>query len=364
MKKERACILVVLIAGIGDLVLASKSLRALRNGFPEANIHLLTSSAAFPIAKNYTYIDKVWAFPIRELRKSRYKILQVLRLIKQLRKYRFSTIINLYRVTSVWGALKMGLLFLLLKGKKKVGHGYKGFGLFLSDKADEHIFQGRHFADAMEEIAQLAGGIPDSNGIEVFWGKGAEEKCRQLFSNTGRSEKIILGVNPGGDRMSRRWNPDYYATVANRLKKRFHAKIVLLGGPSEDKIAPQIQGKIDGEVLNLAGQLTLNELVYVISQCDLLLTNDSGPMHIAAALKIPLVAIFGPESPVLFGPHTSEDLYRIVFKEVDCRPCTKRKCSEPKCLDLVTPQEVFEKCVEIIESRGLGMRRKNRKPSK
>ena len=105
------------------------------------------------------------------------------------------------------------------------------------------------------------------------------------------------------------------------------------------------------KAIDLSGQLTLNDLVYIIDQMDLLVTNDSAPMHIAAAVKTPVVAIFGPEDLRLFGPYTTPDLYRIVFKDVDCRPCKKKDCKRPLCLDQITPEEVFEKCVEILKPR-------------
>ena len=91
-------ILIVLIAGIGDLVLASKSLRALRAGFPDADIHLLTSTEASSIAKNYKFLDYIWAFPIRELRHSKLYLFNILKLIMDLRRIEFFSIINLYRV--------------------------------------------------------------------------------------------------------------------------------------------------------------------------------------------------------------------------------------------------------------------------
>ena len=132
MMNKKESILIVLIAGIGDLILASKSIRAIRNGSPDDDIQLLTSTEAYPIAQNYDYLDHVWAFPIRELRKNKSHIFKVVRLIHKLRKLYFSNILNLYRVVSYRGSFKMGLLFLLIRAKQKVGHDNKGFGLFLN----------------------------------------------------------------------------------------------------------------------------------------------------------------------------------------------------------------------------------------
>ncbi len=348
-KKE--IILVVIIAGIGDLVIASRSIRAIRNRFQNAEIHLLTSSEASLIASNYPYIDRIWAFPIRGLRKRKVYIFEVLRLVKELRKIDFDIIINLYRVFSFMGAIRLGLLFMSLKAKIKFGQGHKYFGLFIDRKAPSGIFSDQHVADAMGELALLAGGILDDRGIEVYWDRAIESKWDYIFSSQNREKAKIIGINPGGARDNRRWDPKHYAWVVNKLIERFDAKIILLGGPGEENLAGKIQDMMKYKAVNLAGKLTLNDLVYVINRLNLILTNDSGPMHIAAAVKTPVVAIFGPEDPRLFGPYTTPDLYRIVFKDVDCRPCKKKDCKRPLCLDQITSEEVFEKCVEILKPR-------------
>lgn len=345
LRSDKTSILIVLIAGIGDMILASKGLRAIRQGFPNAEIHLLTSSDAAPFARNYPYLDRVWPFPIRELRTGKRSLLQILNLVNKLRRIDFTVLLNLYRVTSFRGALKMGLLFTLLKARKKVGHANKGFQVFLNVKAPANTFQDTHLAEAMLNLVSLAGGIPDEKGIEVFFSEEAEKEWEKPIS---KIEKRKIGINPGADKPHKRWKPEGYALVADRLIGRYDTEIILLGGPGEEYLADEIQRKMRHDVTNLCGKLTLDDLVYVISRLDLLITNDSGPMHIAAAVKTPVVAIFGPEDPVYTRPYTSADLYRIVHKEVDCRPCKRKKCREPRCLDLATPEEVFEKCVEIL----------------
>ena len=346
-------ILIILIAGIGDLILGSKSIRAIRNGFPDADINLVTSTEASFIAKNFGYVDHVWPFPIRELKDTRTYLFEILKLIRSLRKTHFHVVVNLYRIYSWRGTVTMGLLFALLKSTIKVGHDHKGFGIFLNKKAPAEIYKDRHFADAMMDIAQLAGGVPDNKGIAVFWDEGSEKKWQHLFLQHINPEKRRIAINPGADKPNKRWKPENYALVANWLMERFDTEIILLGGPGEENIAQEIQGRITKDVTNLSGQLTLNDLVYIISQCDLLITNDSGPMHVAAALKTPLVAIFGPETPVHTRPYTSTNLYRIAFQQVDCRPCQDPKCERPLCLELITPEEVLEKCIEMLEMQNL-----------
>ena len=345
-------ILIVLIAGIGDLILASKSIRAIRNGFPHADIHLLTSTDASSIAQNYPYVDHVWGFPIREMRKSKYYLLDVIKLLFYLRKKRFNLAVNLYRVSSRIGALKMGIIFLFLNAKVKVGHDSKGFGGVVTNKVPKATFSDLHIADAMMLLARSAGGRPDANGMEIFWDTISEEKWKYLFSAENQSpHKIDIGINAGGDRENRRWDPNNYATLADKLIEKFNAKIILLAGPGEEHISLQIHKKMKNDSIDLGGKLTVNDLTFIISKLDLLITNDSGPMHIGAATQTPLVAIFGPENPTLFHPHTSSDKYIVVYKHLDCQPCKTKKCDHISCLNDITVSEVFEATEKMLSSQ-------------
>jgi lipopolysaccharide heptosyltransferase II len=349
MKEREKNVLVIMIAGIGDLIMASKAFRALRRGYPDRCLHLLTSMEASNLAQNYSYLDHVWAFPVRQLRKSRVPMREIFGLIQALRKIDFEFALNLYRVTSWQGSFRMGLLMTSLRTQVTVGHQAMGFGFFLDKKASKGTFLNRHFTDAMMDLAKLAGGVPDDRGIEVFWEKSVEEKWATLSPKDGEEIKpLCVGINPGADRPEKRWSPENHATVADRLSELRGAKIFVFGGPGEEHLADRIEKAMKHPVTNLAGKLSLNELAYVISRLDLFVTNDSGPMHIAAAVKTPVVALFGPEDPVYTRPYTSPNLYRIVQQELDCRPCIKERCDRPICMESLKPEEVLQACIELL----------------
>jgi len=349
--------LAILIAGIGDLVLASPALRALKNGHPHSPLHLLTSLEASELAVNYPYIEKVWSFPIRQLRRTLSVYLDIFSLLVRLRRIRFHKIVNLYHVDSPPGALKMGALFSAIRSNEKIGHDRYGMGLVLHGKLPCDFYVNRHLADTMIEIARLAGGIADSGVTEVFWDKEAVGRCHDIFDETSSSlkqheKRFFIGINPGGDRTNRRWAPERYAKVGDRITAVLPTRLFIFGGPGEEEIAHRIQGQMKSEVVNLAGKLSISDLAYVISRLDLLITNDSGPMHMAAAAHTPVVAIFGPEDPLLMGPYTSPDLYRVIHKPLPCRPCQKDRCARPLCLEAITPDEVFTAALELIKERG------------
>jgi ADP-heptose:LPS heptosyltransferase len=357
MKDNENHILAVAVAGIGDLILASKAIRAIKNGAPDKTLHLLTSTEAATLARNYPFVDQVWSLPVRELRTETSQIFGVLKTLLKLREIRFDRAVNLYRVVSRRGALRMGLLFRMFRADEKVGHDSKGFGLFLHRKAEAGIFQNRHFADSMTDIAVLAGGVADDAGIEVFWEKGSEKAVECLFPDKGSSTPLRIGINPGADSPKKRWGPERYAFVADHLAKSLGAQIFVFGGPGEEPIALRIEKAMDRPGLCLAGKLTLDELAYAISRLDLLVTNDSGPMHIAAAVKTPVVAIFGPEEPVYTRPYTSSpDKHRILQVDMPCRPCTGKECKRPSCMERVKQEDVLKACFELLNRAGMGNR--------
>jgi len=341
--------LAINIAGIGDLILASKSLRALKRSRPTAELWLMTSSEAAILAENYPYIDRVIPFPIREFGRNRRHLTKMWHTVNDLRHLRFLHCINLYLIGSWLGAAKMGLLFSLLHADGKVGQDAYGFGRFLTAKAPADTFVRQHFVDAMCEIVALAGAVPDEGGMDVYWNKTYERKWAPFFDQ--QKDALLIGVNSGGDRPNRRWNPDHFATVVEELLRAYPARIVLFGGPGEEFLAKYIENHIQSpKVVSLAGKLNLNELCYIISKLDLFITNDSGPMHIAAAAGTPVVAIFGPENPMHLRPYTREALYRVVYKDVPCRPCSKSFCEKPICLSAIMPDDVFHACAELLDT--------------
>jgi ADP-heptose:LPS heptosyltransferase len=266
--------------------------------------------------------------------------------MKDLRRKGFRLAVNLYPSRSAAGALRMGCLLMVSGAMERVGIDHCGLGRFLTKTISAASLSGRHVADVMVEIARAAGGVADDRGIEAFWSPAAEERCRRLLPEG----KPVVGINPGGRRRNRRWNPGNFAAVADRLVETEGVAIGLLGGPGEEGIAEAVLGGMRNDAVNLSGRLDLEELACVISRLSALITNDSAPMHIAAATGTPQVTLFGPEDPVAFHPYGDPGLYEIACADIDCRPCRRDECGNPRCLDLITPEIVFEKCRRLLRA--------------
>ncbi len=165
--------------------------------------------------------------------------------------------------------------------------------------------------------------------------------ARQLVSKGG--EYAVLC--PGANWLTKRWPTRYFAQLVPELQKRFGLRSVVAGGPGDSELAAQIPG-----ALNLCGKTTLMQLVALMERARLVITNDSGPMHIAAALGRPLVAVFGPTNPVRTGPYGRPEC--VVRANIDCMPCYRRQCSHRSCLEKLAIEPVLATAARQISAIG------------
>jgi heptosyltransferase-2 len=174
----------------------------------------------------------------------------------------------------------------------------------------------------------------------------------RLAGNGIMEGDFVLGINPGATYGSaKRWYPDRFAEVALALAAAWGAKVVITGGPGEAAIAADIESDLAGNCLNMAGRTSVRELMALVKRCNFFITNDSGPMHLAAAFGVPLVAIFGSTDHATTYPLS--DTAIVVRESVDCAPCMKRECpTDHVCMKAVMPGTVIEKALEL-HSRSL-----------
>jgi heptosyltransferase-2 len=160
---------------------------------------------------------------------------------------------------------------------------------------------------------------------------------------------FVIGINPGAAFGSaKRWYPERFAEVARQLAQLRNAKIVIFGGPGETDIAAEIEQQLCGNCLNLAGKTSVRGLMALIRNCNLFITNDSGPMHIAAAFGVPLVAIFGSTDHATTAPYTERAV--LVRKDIECAPCKLRECpTDHRCMTAVSADDVVQASLCLLE---------------
>lgn len=178
-----------------------------------------------------------------------------------------------------------------------------------------------------------------------------DEKLRALGLT---DDKPIFGINPGSVWPTKRWSVDGYAAVIQLLRKKFDGQFLLFGGPDDAKIVSSVANRCGGAAINLSGVISLRELPAAISRCRVFVTNDSGPMHIAVAQRVPTVALFCATTPALgFYPYTDHAV--VVEKDLSCRPCAShggRRCplGTEDCIRLITPQTVVRAVETLLQT--------------
>lgn len=193
-------------------------------------------------------------------------------------------------------------------------------------------------------------GIPTSStSPRLYLSSQEKEKARQLLVSHGiQPSDIVIGINPGAAYGSAKcWIPERFMKLSKELLLLPRVKIVFFGDKVGTPLVDEICRQLPSQVINLAGKTLLRELIALIEACNLFLTNDSGPMHVASAVGTPLVAIFGPTNDISTGPYQGGT---VIHKHVSCSPCYRRECplADFRCMKEITVEEVYKKIQKLL----------------
>jgi heptosyltransferase-2 len=231
------------------------------------------------------------------------------------------------------------------KVKHRVGYTTDGRGFLLTHKVkrDQNILLIHQVEYFLNLIEAMDWHVEEREPILYVNDEDSRTGSLMLSSAGIEDASFIFGINPGAEYGSaKRWPEERFAVIGEWAAKRWNAEVVIFGSPSETEIAAKVANLMHtANPVNLCGRTTLGQAMALIKRCDFFLTNDSGLMHIAAALDIPLVAIFGPTDHVVTSPVSNNA--RIVKHSIDCSPCLKEVCpSDHRCMLSIEPKEVWE----------------------
>ena len=327
---------------LGDAVMTTPALAGIREGFPDARIVLLARPLVAELFRHHPDVDEVMVYE----RPGRHEgTLGRLRLGGELRRRRFDAALLLQN------AFDAALLAFLARIPERAGYPTDGRRLLLSLPVPltRDILQ-RH---EVEYYLCLLDGLgvprPEPPVLKLLVTDGERAEIASRLASLGLEPGApIVAINPGATFGSaKRWYPDRFAAVADALSEEWGAAIVVIGTPAEAPLAGEIEAAARRGVVNLAGKTTVREMMALLSLSAFLVTNDSGPMHIGAALGVPLVAIFGPTDWRRTSPWTS--LAKVVRVEIDCSPCRLRVCDRGhECMLGVTPEMVVDAARQLL----------------
>lgn len=342
-------ILVINLGGIGDIMLSFPALKALRDSYPGAEIDMLITPKSYEIANRMPFINKIFLFnmayggiiPFFDLFKDA-------ALLLRLRKQRFDIAVNMRTLASKKGAWKIIFLFHFISPGIKAGRDTEGRGYFFDVKIPETDIATKHSMEYDADIVEALGAKVGDRKIELDFLKKDVERLDEILASEGiTGSDILVGLHPGG-LPSRRWPVDNYSAVIATVLKKIPCKFVVTGGNNEVLLAKKLVKLTGGKCVSLAGKLTLGELCAFIKRCSLFISNDTGPMHVAAILKTSLIAIFGPGDIVRFDPRRISDKAVVFYKRADCAPCYRKNCDTVSCLRAILPEEVADKTSRLL----------------
>jgi heptosyltransferase-2 len=326
---------------VGDAIMTTPVVRGVRKNFLQARITVLAKPWVIPVYENNPYIDDILVYENQGRHK---KGIGTLRLSKDLRPHGFDLAILMQN------AFEAALLSFLAGIPERIGYDTDARTLLLNRciKLDPALKKG-HLIDYYIGILKGAGLAPDGRHTELFLTL-AEKKNAQaiLHENSIDLTKPVIGINPGATGgTAKRWFPQRYAQVAQRLSSLLGVKILIFGGPGDEALGRQINEDSGNSCINLAGKTNLRMAFALIETCSLFITNDSGLMHAAAALGIDQIAIIGSTDSLATSPsNTNSSILRV---PVPCAPCMKPECPiDHRCMSLITVESVVEKALEVL----------------
>lgn len=340
-------ILVVELADIGDLVLTTPALAALRRSFPDAQIDILTTKHAAPILDGTGLVDHVLLFDkfifdaMRALLKPG-NLRLLFGLARKLRAQHYDAVLIFHRLTTRFGALKYAGLALATGAPQRFGMD-NGRGWFLTKRVTDHGFGAKHQARYWLEVAALLGAqIEGENRLQVGISEADRAWARERLPN--HPHLIAIHPGSGGFSLARRWEAEKFAQLADHLMAS-GAQIVIVGG--RDDNAEAVIQAMQHTPINLSGQTTLGQLAAVLERCEHYYGADAGVLHIAAATGIPVTAIYGPTNVNAYGPFT--DRRTIIQSGTRCSPCAyignsvglREGCAARTCLKTVSVEMVL-----------------------
>jgi heptosyltransferase II len=326
---------------IGDLVMATPVLSDLRRAYPEASI---TAMCRFPLCdllREDEEIDELFCFSkISGFGRRNEKR----NIIEKLRKGNYDLgILLTHSFSSAWW-------FWQGRVSNRLGYECNGRRLLLTHGIPllHEEIQNQHLVLTYKMLLQPLG-IPLSETAPRLFLKEEEiEQARNLLHHHGvKEDQLIVGINPGATYGSAKcWLPERFRDVTERLLVDPSIAIVYFGDQATASLVKEICKGLSPRVVNLAGVTSLRELSSLIALCDVLLTNDSGPMHIADALGTPIVALFGSTNEIVTGPYRMGE---VVHKHVSCSPCHQRTCPiDFRCMRQIEAEEVYQKVLKSL----------------
>ena len=333
-KESKKKILVINLGGLGDILLSLPALKALRQMEPRAQIHLLVVPRVLKMASRIKEADKIWA-----IGRGKTGFFEDFVNLIALRRERFDLALNMRSLISSGGAFKLRILLSLISAGKTAGRNTEGRGGFFDVSVPELEKGAKHELTYNKELIETLGGQVEDENIDWTVSQETLARVNSLLAESGIKESdVLIGIHPGG-RLSRRWPEENFLGMIKLLRAEYPCRFVITGTAGEEALGRYLKDNSGGGVINLVDRLNIEGLFALIKRCNCFVSNDTGPMHFAAILKTPLVALFGPGDLGHYDPRAVSKKVIVLKKDTGCAPCSRIKCDDLRCLKAISVEE-------------------------
>lgn len=353
-------ILVINPFGVGDVLFSTPLLRALKKAYPDSSIGYVCNKRAYGIIKDNPQVSSIHIFEKDDYRKlwkkSKIKCLKSLySLLKKLDGAGYDIAVDMSL-----GYQCSLLLSVFTHIKRRVGFNYRDRGRFLTDKIRLEGFNAKHVIEYYLDLGRLLGVEAAAMDMEVYVSDDDRRWAeRFLGANGPGSGERLCGIIPGcgaswgPNAKYRRWSPWKFAEVADYAASRYGCRVIIFGEEREKLICDEVDAKMKARPVIACGKTTLGQFAALLDRCDLVITNDGGPLHIAVGLKKRTISIFGPVDEKIYGPYPPKRDFVTVTSDEPCRPCYRNfkhnTCDTFKCLDRIKPADVIPHVDSFME---------------
>ena len=340
-RSEISRILIRATNWVGDAIMTFPAIEAVRESFPKSTLIVLARPWVIPLFESHPMLDGLMT--LGKGKTSFFGLTDIIKASLQIRRQKFDLAVLFQN------AFEAALIAYLGGIRYRVGYDTDHRRLLLSHAViRDDIIMNAHQVEYYLSLIRAMGLNARSKDPELFVSKEQEQKALPLLSENGVEQNdFILGISPGAIYgPAKRWPPERFAAIGDMAVDRWGAKVVIFGSGQEKEICDRVSTSMHHPSINLCGSTQIGELIALIRRCNLFVSNDSGLMHMASALKVPLVAIFGSTNPVATGPRGPRS--RIVRHQLDCAPCMRPECPRDfECMLGIEPEDVWNELLSF-----------------
>lgn len=329
-------ILIFNVNWLGDVLFSTAAIRNIRYNYPDSYIACVVPLGCEPILSGNPHLNEIIVFDERDTHRG---FLAKIKFIGLLKNKKFDTVFLLHR------SFSRALICYLAGIPERVGYFTSKRSFLLTKKITPPNPDRMHRIDYYLNLIEKAG-LKVKDRFSEFFIRDEDLKFVDNFLDKESIERnrLLVGINPGGNWPPKRWSKEYWAELADRLIRELRGQVIITGSLSDMRLAQDIQSLMKEKLISACGKFNLKQLGALCKRLNLFISADTGPLHLANSVDTQkIIALFGPTCVSITGPYPADNVSVIVSKDVSCKiPCYEADCRDNRCMRAITVEEVLK----------------------